>query len=388
MAADHVSGGGFSRPVTILVGLAAAFVVIAGVRSMSGLLGPAFLSLVLTIAVHPLRGWGQRHGLPGWVGTVVGLLAVYAFLVGLAVALVVAAARFATLLPSYEPQVNRMLDSVVTWLGGLGVGQDQIQTMVAALDLGKLVAMAGNVAGGLLSVLSSVFFVITLVLFMVADAARFPDKLRALPPDRYPLARAMGSFAAATRQYLVVSTVFGLIVAVIDTGALVVIGVPVAVLWGLLSFITNYIPNVGFVVGLVPPAVIGLLEGGPRMGIAVVVAYSVINVVIQTVIQPKIVGDAVGLSTTLTMLSLVFWASVLGTMGALMAVPLTLLVKVLLVDADPANAWLQPLLVSTKASEGLPSPARSGRMVRKGPRVHRRRPARAHEPGRPHAGGS
>ncbi len=350
MSADRVSGAGLSRPVTILVGLAAAVIVVTGLRSMSGIIGPAFLALVLTIAVHPLRGWGERRGVPGWLGTVVGLVAVYAMLVGLTVSLVVAAARFATLLPSYEPQANKLLDRVVAWLAGLGVGQDQIQNLASALDLGRLVSLAGNLASGVLSVLTGLFFVVTLILFMVADAAHFPDKLLALPEERQPLVHAFAIFASGTRRYLVVSTVFGLIVAVIDVVALVVIGVPLAMVWGLLSFITNYIPNIGFVVGLVPPAVVGLLEGGPKMGFAVVIAYSVINVLIQSVIQPKIVGDNVGLSTTLTMLSVVFWASVLGGVGALMAVPLTLLVKVLLVDADPRAEWLQPLLSAGRNS--------------------------------------
>jgi predicted PurR-regulated permease PerM len=138
--------------------------------------------------------------------------------------------------------------------------------------------------------------------------------------------------------------VFGLIVAVIDTLALIWIGVPVAALWGLLAFITNYIPNIGFVIGVVPPAVIGLLEGGWQMMLSVVVVYCVINVVIQSVIQPRVVGDAVGLSPTITMLSLVFWAATLGAIGALMAVPLSLLARALLVDADPNAAWVVPLL--------------------------------------------
>ncbi|WP_261775418.1 AI-2E family transporter, partial [Kocuria turfanensis] len=129
-----------------------------------------------------------------------------------------------------------------------------------------------------------------------------------------------------------------------DTLALIWLGVPVAVLWGLLAFITNYIPNIGFVLGLVPPALIGLLEGGPRLMLAVIAVYSVVNVVIQTFIQPKIVGDAVGLSVTVTMLSLVFWAATLGALGALLAVPLTLFFKAVLVDADPRTRWVGPLL--------------------------------------------
>ena len=113
---------------------------------------------------------------------------------------------------------------------------------------------------------------------------------------------------------------------------------------GLLSFITNYIPNIGFVLGLLPPALLALLQGGVRQAVLVVVAYSVINLVIQSLIQPKFVGDAVGLSVTLTFLSLVFWTFVIGPLGALLAVPLSLFAKALLVDADPDSRWLDPLI--------------------------------------------
>ena len=138
--------------------------------------------------------------------------------------------------------------------------------------------------------------------------------------------------------------------AAIDAGFLWLVGVPLPLLWGLLAFITNYIPNVGFIIGVIPPALLALLEGGPGLMLAVIVAYSVINFIIQSVIQPKILADAVNLSLTLTFLSLVFWAFVIGPIGALLAVPLTLLMKALLLDADPNTRWISSLL------EGGPPP--------------------------------
>ena len=154
----------------------------------------------------------------------------------------------------------------------------------------------------------------------------------------------MGSFAQGTRTYLGVSAVFGLIVAVIDTLALWALGVPGALIWGVLAFITNFIPNIGFVIGVIPPALVGLLEGGPGLMIVVIVLYCLINFVIQSVIQPRYVGNAVGLSTTLTFLSLVFWTWVIGPLGAILAVPLSLFFKAVLVEADPLQAWLNRVL--------------------------------------------
>ena len=100
----------------------------------------------------------------------------------------------------------------------------------------------------------------------------------------------MDGFAHGNRSYLLVTTVFGGIVAAIDAGFLWLVGVPLPLLWGLLAFITNYIPNVGFIIGVIPPALLALLEGGPQLMLLVIVAYSVINFIIQSVIQPKILA--------------------------------------------------------------------------------------------------
>jgi predicted PurR-regulated permease PerM len=137
---------------------------------------------------------------------------------------------------------------------------------------------------------------------------------------------------------------------VLDTIALAWLTVPLPVLWGTLAFITNYVPNIGFFIGLVPPALLGLLDGGPREMLLVIAAYAAINVLIQTVIQPKFIGDVVGLSTTVTFLALAFWAFVLGPLGALLAIPLTLLVKAILVDVDPDRHWLDVLLGSGRGA--------------------------------------
>jgi predicted PurR-regulated permease PerM len=200
--------------------------------------------------------------------------------------------------------------------------------------------------GSLVGVASDLVFILLVALFMAFDASTFPGNVAAIAGERPGIAQSFGAFASGTRTYLLVSTVFGLIVAVLDTAALAVMGIPVPVLWGLLSFITNYIPNIGFVIGLIPPAVLALLEGGPGLMIAVIVVYCVINLILQSVIQPKFVGDAVGLSTSITFLSLVFWTFVMGPLGAILAIPLSLLAKAVLVDVDPNNAWMSALLTN------------------------------------------
>jgi predicted PurR-regulated permease PerM len=352
------------RPLAILMGSAAAVLTFAGLRAISDILAPAFLALVLTIMVHPLGPWLRGKGWPGWAATTVLVTMTYLVILGLAVALVVSVARFAALLPDYQDQFSTLVNGAVDQLKQWGIGEKQISTMSNAFNVGAFAGWVGSLLASLAGMVSDLVFIVMLLLFMVVDASWFPGRLTLAPAGKARVVDAFSAFARGTRRYLVVSTVFGAIVAILDAVALWIIGVPVPLLWGLLAFITNYIPNVGFVIGLIPPAVLGLLEGGWGMALTVIIVYCVINLILQSVIQPKFVGDAVGLSVSLTFLSLVFWAWVLGPLGALLAIPLTLFLKALLVDSDPGNNWLRPLLGDFGTTRRTTAPVEPARQQR------------------------
>jgi AI-2 transport protein TqsA len=339
------------RALSVLVGLAALTIALAGLRGVAGIIGPAFLALVLIITVYPVRVWLVKHRVPGWIASTILLLSVYLLMVLVTLALVVSVGRLAVLVPEYAPQINGYVTDVTAWLQDRGVGTEQVSAIRDSFDVGSLVGVATNILSGVLGVLSDLFFIATLLLFLAFDAAPTMKVVSAMGDHKPDMVEALASFARGTRSYMAVSAGFGFIVAIVDVGALLIMGVPGAFVWGVLAFVTNFIPNIGFVIGVVPPAVIALLEGGPGLMIAVIVVYTVINFVIQSVIQPRFVGDAVGLSATLTFISLVFWAWAIGALGALLAVPLSLLFKALLVEADPEARWTLPLI------SGKPEPA-------------------------------
>ncbi|ETK34010.1 AI-2E family transporter [Microbispora sp. ATCC PTA-5024] len=335
---------GFPRALVVLLGSAAAVVTLAGMQAVGSILGPVLLALTLVIAVSPLRGWLARHRAPVWVQVAVPLAVVLIVLLGMVAILSFAAAQVAILAPTYATQFNAMVADLQRWAAGLGYGSEQLNKALASFDAGKVIGLAQSVLSSLLGVLSSLFLIVVLLLAMSLDAPVFARIVDAAAVERPAMARALMTFTDKTRRYLIVSTVFGLICSVLDIAALYVLGVPLPLLWGVLALITNYIPNIGFILGLIPPALLGLLEGGPKTMLFVIAAYLAINVVIQSFIQPKFLGDAVGLSTTATFLSLIIWAWVLGPLGALLAIPLSLLVRALLIDSDPAGAWAAALI--------------------------------------------
>jgi predicted PurR-regulated permease PerM len=341
--------------LVVLLGMAATVVAAAGVRSMAWFIGPVFLALVLVIALAPVHSRLRGRGWPGWAATLALAAAVYAAVLSIALCVIVSVAQLATTLPQYAAQSRELVASLSSVLTRFGVGPEELRQVAQSLDLGKLVQVVGTVLADVAGLASNLIFLLTLLLFLSVETVTVGKRVGRIAADRPEVAGALLGFARNTRQYLLVSTVFGLIVAALDTIALLALGVPLAVTWGVLAFVTNYIPNVGFLIGVVPPALLALLTGGPTLMLIVIGVYCVLNFVVQSLIQPRFVGDAVGLSVTVTFLSLVFWAWLLGPLGAVLAIPLTLLAKALLVDIDPRAQWADALL-SQQAPDPEPDP--------------------------------
>jgi predicted PurR-regulated permease PerM len=335
---------GVPRWILLLVGLAAATIAVAGLRAIAWLVAPVFLALVVVIALAPVQSWLRRLGVPRWLATTVLLILVWAVLLAFVALLIASAAQLAALLPDYADRAEMLIGDVVADLNSAGLVSGQLSDLVAQIDYGQVVGLATGLLTQLLGAATTLLLLLSALVFITIESSGFAHRMVLIGADRPHLPVALTLFTQGTRSYLLVSTVFGAIVAVGDWIALTIIGVPAAALWGLLAFVTNYVPNIGFILGVVPPALLGLLAGGWGELIAIVVVYSLLNFVVQTLIQPRFVGDSVGLSMTVTFIALLFWGWVLGALGALLAIPLTLLVKALLVDVDPRGHWLDALL--------------------------------------------
>ena len=243
-----------SRASRLLITAAAAVIVIAGLKAAGDIVGPLMLAVSLTIVFHPLRIRLERR-LPSWAASIVVLVCAYVLILLLIVSLIVAIGRLAVLVPSYAPELNGYVQDVGDWLADAGVGSDQVAAATDAADAGRLVGLATDVLSSTVAILSDLFFLVALLLFLAFDSAKVSDLAAGAREKHAGFVDAMTSFAHGTRSYLLVTTVFGLIVAVVDTALLYAMGVPAAFVWGVLAFVTNFIPNIGFVIGLVPPAV-------------------------------------------------------------------------------------------------------------------------------------
>jgi AI-2 transport protein TqsA len=332
------------RALIILVGIACAVITLFGLREVNSIVGPVVLALVLVIAVSPVRRWLADRNAPKWLQVAVPFLVVVLVLLGMAGILTISATQLASLLPTYTKQFQQLMAETESWAGAHGLGNDVLGKAMQAFDPGKMLGLAQSLLGSLIGILSSLFLIVVLLLAMSLDAPVTSKILTTGEGNRPQLVTALATFAHKTRRYLIVSTVFGLIDAILDVVALSLLDVPLPLLWGVLALIANYIPNIGFIIGLLPPAMLALLDGGVKTMLLVIAAYILINVVTQSFIMPKFLGDAVGLSTTMTFLSLIVWTFVLGPLGAILAIPLSLLTRALLIDSDPSATWAQALV--------------------------------------------
>ena len=335
-----------STPGTLVVmgTLAAIVVVLIGMREFSSILGPFFLTISLFIAAYPIQPKLVSLGVPRVIASTALGIVVFAILGAFFYALSWALTSLITTLPSYQDEFLTLYDESITWLASIGVSQEEMLQTMQGINLGSFASLAQSLLRQVTGVVTLLAVLVTMIFMMAIDSGTFALRNRVLNRHQPRVWLSVVDYTLGVRRYWVVTTIFGLIVAVIDSVALMWLGVPLAIVWGILSFLTNYIPNVGFLIGVIPPTLMALLANDPLTALSVIAVYSVVNFVIQAVIQPKFNGDAVGVTATVALLSLMLWSSVLGALGALLALPMTLLAKALFVDHDPRLRWLNAFI--------------------------------------------
>jgi len=352
------------RTLIILLSIIATIAVLILLSQVATFVAPVFLGVNLVIAVLPLQQWLLRKGAPRLVAALAALLTVYVFLAALFWSIYWSVQSLVQELPAYGPEFNALYRDVLTWLEGFGVSQDEaLHQLQSAFSPSAIASALTSVLSNAGSVLAFLATLTVVVFFLAWDSMNIPARVERIALTNPGIVRGVDRFAAGVQRYWVVTTLFGLIVSALDLVALTALGVPLALVWAVFAFVTNYIPNVGFVVGVIPPTLMALLANGPINALLTAILFSVINFVMQSLIQPKVAGDAVGVTPATSFLSLLVWAYALGPVGALLALPATLAVKTLIVDPDPRLGWVSTLMSSKLEA---PKAGRLGRAVSPG----------------------
>ena len=326
----------------LLVTLAAFVIVVAGMKTAASLLVPFLLALFLSVLIAAPFSWLQRKGLPAGVALliVLGLFIAVVFVVGRLVGTSVQ--DFYSNLPVYQARLQDITAGSLAWLSGMGI-QVSGELVSGYLDPRKAMSLVADMLSGMGKILTNGFLILVTVIFIMLEAAGFSDKWRVASANAEASLRRFRSASENINRYMGIKTLTSLATGIASAVWLAILGVDHPVLWGVLAFLLNFVPNIGSIIAAVPPVVLALVQLGPVSAILTATGFLVVNIAIGTFLEPRFMGSGLGLSTLVVFLSLVFWGWVLGPVGMLLSVPLTIAIKIVL-DSHEDTRWMAVIL--------------------------------------------
>lgn len=336
----------------LLVSLASVVVIVAGLKATSELLGPILLSLFIVLVCNPLVLWLRQKRIPKWLAyalVILGVIAVgFIFIAFLGISI----AQLTAALPKYRSLLEEQFSTLQQQIDRWGVeGKDIVKLNL--ISPGRLLQLLITFLTGLLGTLTNVGLTLFIFIYMLIGASSFSQKLLRGLGVGNPMLDRIQVFTRSISIYLLIKSWLGAMTAIGHIILLLVLGVDFAVLWGVLSFLFNFIPNIGYVIALIPPVIVAFLEFGIVKAVIVFIGYALINNFFDMVIGPRYLGKGLDLSTLITFLSVILWTWILGPIGAFLALPLTVMLKKLLLESYPDTQILATLIGEDESEETI-----------------------------------
>ena len=353
------------RLQSVLLAAAAFVVVVAGLKAAAALVNPFLLAVFIAVISTPSIFWLESRGLPRALALLLVILVVVGVLFGLSVVVGASINDFTNNLPRYTERLTGQLGGLVATLQGLGIELPRNRAGVLDhVNPAWVLQLAGDLFNGFGVVLANAFLILLTVVFILLEASTFSGKLHAIARDAHLTRTSVDAFMGTVRRYLAIKSLMS-----VGTGAAVwlwlsVLGVDYPVLWGILAFLLNYVPNIGSIIAAVPAVLLALVQLGPAAAAWAAAGYLAINVLVGSFLEPRFMGRGLGLSALVVFLSLIFWGWVLGPVGMFLSVPLTITAKIALA-ANEETRWAAVLLGT--GGEAAASDAGEGPTTRPAP---------------------
>jgi predicted PurR-regulated permease PerM len=325
--------------------LAAFVVIVAGMRASSSLLVPFLFSLFLAIIFLSPFLWLLRKGVPQALSLLIVILGIILIAMLMGSLIGTSVNDFSENLPLYEKNLNGKITLILGWLGDIGINLPNQQQLLDSFDLKEPLRWIGSIVRAFGAIISQTFLIIITVVFLLLELSLFPEKLMRATKSAESGLIQFRKIHDNIKQYVSLKTMVSLVTGFLVTIWLLILGIDYPILWGLLAFLLNFVPNIGSIIAAIPTVLLALIQIGPLAALFVALGYLVINFLIGNIIEPKLMGHGLGLSTLVVFLSLVFWGWVLGPVGMLLSVPLTMVLKIAL-DSHEETRWAAVLLGS------------------------------------------
>jgi predicted PurR-regulated permease PerM len=313
------------RRYRLLLGTAALVVIAAGIRQSAPVLNSILLAMLLTVTVVPAFDALRRRGVSKGLAVVLTSMLLAGVLVAMLGILGLTGTRLIQVLPHYQDQAEALRQDITNLLAARGIEPDRVLSL-DLVDPNRLLGLAAGFLSGLGKVLSQALLLILIVAFFLAE--------RGLKDQTFEPDGTAGRVARDVRQYLLLTSFTGLGFSALVWVVMMLVGTDLALVWAVLAFVFNFVPNVGIILSVIPPVILTLLEHGWQRAVIVLGAFLVLNFVVDNLVKPRVMQRGLDVPPIVALLSLMVWAYLLGPIGTLLAVPLTIAIRRVLEDSD------------------------------------------------------
>lgn len=324
-----------------IVKIAAAVIIIAGLVAAKAIVLPILLAVFITILTSPLLLWLEDKGLNSAFALIGIILLLVSAMTLLGLLLSSSLNDFSSNLPLYETKLKDTISIVLNLIHQEGF-EFSNASVIELINPSKMALFASDIIKGFGTALTNGFMVLLLVIFMLAEATVFPLKIQAI---NVHASSHVNAFLMNVKRYMQIKSIFSFITGLLVYVCLLIIGLDYALVWAVLAFLLNFVPNIGSIIAAVPAVLLALVQLGLMGALEVSIVFVVVNVVLGSILEPKYMGKGLGLSTLVVFISLLFWGWVFGPVGMLLSIPLTIMLK-LAFQVNPDTQWISILMGS------------------------------------------
>jgi len=346
------------RGIRFLFIAAALVIIIGGINQAQSVLVSFLVAVFLAVLGTPPVLWLERKRIPSVVAVLLVVTGMIAILVIIGGLVGTSLNNFIDALPSYQKRILEEASALKALLAQKGIRVTD-KVLLEYVNPEAVMRLAVGMLGGLGSALSNIILILLTVTFILLEASSFPVKLRAILGDPQQAFPQFTRFVDNMKRYMIIKTGINLTADILIGIWLSILGVDSPILWGFLAFLLHYVPNVGSIIASIPAVFLTLVQLGIGRAALTAAGYMAVSFILGNVVEPRLMGRRLGLSTLVVFLSLVFWGSLLGLIGVVLCIPFTMTLK-FACENNKSTRWVAVLLGPEVPSECIPLVSKKG----------------------------
>lgn len=331
-----------TRSTSLIITLAAIVIVLAGVKYAEAIISPFLIALFISAISGPAMFWLTEKKVPA--GLAVSLIILSIIILGFFISSILGSSlqNFSDKLPEYQSRLQEITQSIAVTLSKFGIHLE-LEELRKILNFGKVMSFVSSTFNQVLGALTNIFLILMMVIFLLLELSCFSFKFKHISHNPAQTMARLGHVSGTMGRYFKIKAFTSLITALPIIVVLSIMGIDFPILWGMVVFLLNFIPNIGSIIAAIPVILLALIQFGFLAAGEVALLYLVMNSLIGSFLEPRLMGRSLGLSTLVVFLSLVFWGWMLGPIGMFLSIPLTMTFKIIM-DSHENTRWVSILL--------------------------------------------